>query len=287
MYTATAAFISAVTKNSCGMVSPAASRPVAASEATTMNTALRMLLAATMRATCERSARDWISAYSGTEYSPAERASSARSATIRQAPGAARNCASVPLAIGAKAAEARNRSMANTVMPIEPSGTRPISTRRRDSFSQASEPAPMPSENTASRKVTTPSPPPRTSRAYGVKLVRKIEPKNHSQEMPTIELNTATLLWAIFRLAQVSVSGFQLISRPGSAAGECGTNCAAMRPSTATTSTTAATARAPRSPNSPISRPPPIVPSRMATKVPISTSPLPPVSSCASRCCGK
>ncbi len=162
-------------------------------------------------------------------------------------------------------------------MPIEPSGTRPISTRRRDSLSQASEPVPMPIENTASRTVTTPSLPPRFSRAYGVKLVRKIEPKNHSQEMPTIELNTA----------QVSVSGFQLIASAGSAAGECGTQCAAKRPSTATASTTPATAGAPCPPSSPISSPAPMVPSRMATKVPISTRPLPPVSSCVSRCWGR
>ena len=103
----------------------------------------------------------------------------------------------------------------------------------------------MPSENTASRKVTTPSFPPRFSRAYGVKLVRNTEPKNHSHEMPTIELNTATLPCAIFRLAQVSVKGFQLIASPASAAGECGTNCAARRPSSATASTTAAAVSAP------------------------------------------
>ncbi len=89
-------------------------------------------------------------------------------------------------------------------MPIDPSGTRPISTLRPDSRSVTSEPVPMPNENTASRNVTTPSSPPRFSRANGVKLVRKIEPKNQSHEMPRIELKTAGLVCAIRRLAAVS-----------------------------------------------------------------------------------
>src|SRR5512135_2276150 len=99
-------------------------------------------------------------------------------------------------------------------MPMDPKGTRPISTFRPDSLSVTSEPAPMPIENTASRNVTTPSSPPRVSRAYGVKLVRKIEPKNQSHEMPRIELKTAALVFAIFRFDQVSVNGFQLIRKP-------------------------------------------------------------------------
>ena len=185
----------------------------------------------------------------------------------------------MPSVIGANATDAKYRSIAKTVMPIEPNGTSPISTRRPESLSHASDPTPIPMEKMASRNVTTASLPPRFVRAYGVKLVRKIDPKNHIQEMPMIELNTATSPCAIFRLAQVSVNGFQLIVSPGSAAGECGTYCAAIRPSTATSNTTAAVTSAPRSPNSPISMPPAIVPIRMATKVPISTMPLPPVTS--------
>ncbi len=98
----------------------------------------------------------------------------------------------VPSVIGTNFTDAKYRSMAKIVMPIDPKGTSPISTRRPDSLSHASEPMPMPIENTASRSVTTDSLPPRFVRAYGVKLVRKIEPKNHSHEMPMIELNTAT-----------------------------------------------------------------------------------------------
>jgi hypothetical protein len=44
------------------MLSPAASNAVAVSDATTMKIALRMLFAATMRATRALSARVWISA---------------------------------------------------------------------------------------------------------------------------------------------------------------------------------------------------------------------------------
>src|SRR5947208_1775948 len=40
-------------------------------------------------------------------------------------------------------------------MPIAPSGTRPISTWRRDSTSQSSEPTPMPTENTTSSSDAT------------------------------------------------------------------------------------------------------------------------------------
>ena len=44
-------------------------------------------------------------------------------------------------------------------MPIAPSGTRPISTWRRDSTSQSSEPTPMPTENTTSSSEATCSSP--------------------------------------------------------------------------------------------------------------------------------
>ncbi|KAF1051653.1 MAG: hypothetical protein GAK41_01267 [Burkholderia gladioli] len=40
-------------------------------------------------------------------------------------------------------------------MPIEPSGTRPISTRLRDSLSHSIEPRPIPIEKVASSTVTT------------------------------------------------------------------------------------------------------------------------------------
>ena len=51
--------------------------------------------------------------------------------------------------------------MPNTVSPIEPNGTRPISTLRPDMRSHSSDPVPMPMENSVSSSVTTCSLPPR------------------------------------------------------------------------------------------------------------------------------
>ena len=171
-------------------------------------------------------------------------------------------------------------------MPKAPSGTRPISTWRRDSVSHSSEPMPMPTENTTSNSEATCSSPCSTSLAKLGKLLRNTAPKNHIHEMPSSERNTTTLRCASRRLASVSLTGFQLMTRPGSVAGVGGTNCAVMRPATATPRQARATAVGPM-PGSAISTPPATLPSRMATKVPISTMPLPPVSSRSLRCCGR
>ena len=182
--------------------------------------------------------------------------------------------------------DAKYKSTANRVMPIEPNGTRPISIRWPDNFSQRTEPRPIPTENVASSSVTTCSFPDNTSLAKPVNEVRKIEPKNHNQEIPIIDRNTARLRLAIFRLAQVSVNGFQLILRPGSGAGDGGMKPAATLPNTAATSDTVATQVGPTS-GSATSAPPSMVPSRIATNVPISTRPLPPVSSESCKCWGR
>ena len=52
--------------------------------------------------------------------------------------------------------------MPNTVRPIEPNGTRPISTLWPESRSQASEPTPTPTEKVASSALTVVSEPPST-----------------------------------------------------------------------------------------------------------------------------
>src|SRR5579871_3851532 len=88
---------------------------------------------------------------------------------------------------------AKYRSIAKTDMPIEPNGTRPISTLCPESFSHIREPMPMPTENTASSNVTTFSSPESTSLAKGENEVRKVAPKYHSQEMPIIDRNTVRL----------------------------------------------------------------------------------------------
>ncbi len=113
-----------------------------------------------------------------------------------------------------------------------------------------------------------------------------MDPKNHNHEMPIIDRNTARLRLAILRLAIVSETGFQLTLSSGTGAGDVGMKPAATRPSTATISDTRATHIGPSCPM-PTSAPPSMVPSRMATKVPISTRPFPPVSSLSARCCGK
>ena len=72
---------------------------------------------------------------------------------------------------------AKYRSIANTVMPIEPNGTRPISTLCPDSRSHSSEPTPMPIENSASSSVYDMlGSPPSTSFVKFGSCVRKIEP---------------------------------------------------------------------------------------------------------------
>ena len=116
-------------------------------------------------------------------------------------------------------------------MPIAPSGTRPISTWRRDSISHSSEPMPMPTENTTSSSDATCSSPCSTSLAKDGNSARNTAPKNHIHEMPSSERKTTRLPCASFRLCQVSVTGFQLMRRPGSVDGDVGTYCATTRPS--------------------------------------------------------
>ena len=63
---------------------------------------------------------------------------------------------------------------------------------------------------------------------------RNAAPKNHIHEMPSSERKTTRLPCASLRLRQVSLTGFQLMPRPGSVDGDAGTACAVSRPSTAT-----------------------------------------------------
>ena len=99
-----------------------------------------------------------------------------RSATTRQCPGSARNSATPAWPVASMKRVANHRSMANTVRPIEPNGTRPSSTLRPDRRSQSSDPTPMPIENSASSSVTTCSSPPSTFFAKLGNCVRKVAP---------------------------------------------------------------------------------------------------------------
>ena len=144
----------------------------------------------------------------------------------------------------------------------------------------------MPSENTASSSVTTSVSPPSTSFAKLKNDVRNVAPKNHNHEMPSSDRNTVRLVFASFRFFQVSVNGFQFISRPGSDEGAAGIKPDAIRPITAIAIVAPATHVGP-APETLASWPPMIVPIRIETNVPISTIPLPPVSSSGCSTCGR
>ncbi|MNC49389.1 hypothetical protein D3C75_985640 [compost metagenome] len=126
---------------------------------------MRMLLAATIRARCSAAERSCISAYSGTMKKPPNRPSPNRSNSTRRVPGACSSSVKASGAGGGMSGEAKARSRPNTVRPMEPSGTRPISTSLPDSRSQSIEPAPMPRVKMPSNRVTPLSVPPSTSLA--------------------------------------------------------------------------------------------------------------------------
>ena len=104
--------------------------------------------------------------------------------------------------------------------------------------------------------------------------------------MPSIDSHTMRLPYANLRLCALSVNGFQLMARSGATDGVCGMPRLTSQPATAMT---IAAAPAYSGPPGTIAtrRPPAIVPSRIATNVPISTRPLPPISSSGFKCCGR
>ena len=99
----------------------------------------------------------------------------------------------------------------------------------------------MPTENTTSNSEATCSLPCSTSLAKLGNWLRNTAPKNHIHEMPSSERNTTMLPCASFRLRQVSLNGFQLMTSPGSVAGTLGMNCATARPASATPTQATAT----------------------------------------------
>ena len=76
-----------------------------------------------------------------------------RSMAMRQPLSPARKPAISNPACGASPLRAKYRSSMKALIPSAPSGTRPISTVRADSFSQSSEPVPTPIENSARPKM--------------------------------------------------------------------------------------------------------------------------------------
>ena len=164
-----------VTRKSCGIDEPGREQRRSRAPAdATMNSAFRMLLAAMIRERC-----DGLASAPGSARRAA-RCRSRRTAPISTRSAATRQCAGLgEERRRARRAESRagprlasHRSSANSVRPIEPNGTRPSSTLRPDSRSHSSEPTPMPTENSASRNVTTCSSPPRTSLARSRRTAR-------------------------------------------------------------------------------------------------------------------
>ena len=148
---ATAALAMASARNICGLVQSSPrwrARPVKA--ASTMKPEFWMFSAANTRAISEARVRLWISANSGTTKMPVNRPMPTRSMMMRTLPGWRTNCARSSPPTGARPGRAKYRSSRKAVMPAAPTGTRPISTVRPDSFSHSSEPMPVPMENSAS-----------------------------------------------------------------------------------------------------------------------------------------
>ncbi len=135
---------------------PRCSSAAARTAATTMNSAFRMLFAAITRARCDgsraaldqREQRHDVEAGEQRQQEEIDQHAPVRLIGRRTAPTGR------PVAASASG-YAKYRSSANSVMPIEPNGTRPISTLWPDSRSHSSDPTPMPIENTASSSVTT------------------------------------------------------------------------------------------------------------------------------------
>ena len=141
-------------RKTCGMLQPSSccsARPVTA--AATMKAEFWMLRPAKTRAISCFGVRLWISANSGTMNSPQEKPMPARSMAMRQPCSPARKPAMSSPVRGASPLRAKYRSSMKALMPSAPSGTRPISTVRADSFSHSSEPAPTPTENSARPKM--------------------------------------------------------------------------------------------------------------------------------------
>lgn len=165
-----------------------------------------------------------------------------------------------------------------------PNGTKPISTAWSLIFSHRSEPRAMPTEKTASSNVTTWALACKTSLANGANWVRNTAPKNHNQEIPSIDRKTLRVWRAMPRFRQVSEKGLGLMVSVGSLAGVAGIFQASTMPSTDKPNSVAVS---PVSDPLSTSKPHAMVPARIATKVPISTRPLPATMSWGSRCCGK
>src|SRR5262245_49201168 len=196
------------------------------------------------------------------------------------------SCTPIAAPRPAAACVASARSAANSVRPMDPSGTSPSSMTPPDSRSQTMHPRPTPSEKTVSSSVTTCSSPPRTSCPSPGNCASATAPKNQNHEMPRIDRNTECVSRATPIIRQVSRIGFQRMRMVGSSAGASGIARATVQPASAIPITAAETTVGPV-PGIATSTPPRMVPSRIARNVPSSTRALPATSSVSARCCGR
>ncbi len=104
-------------------------------------------------------------------------------------------------------------------------------------------------------------------------------PKNQNQDTPSTELRTATCFLARRSTVRDSVSGFQLIFSSGAPASARGISRLTRLPVMASRMMAIAATVGPWLPARLKIRPPKIMPIRIDSEVPISTRPLPPVSS--------
>ncbi|MNM80621.1 hypothetical protein D3C81_925930 [compost metagenome] len=104
-------------------------------------------------------------------------------------------------------------------------------------------------------------------------------PKNQNQDTPRMALRTAFCFLAMRSTASDSLSGFQLIFSSGAPASTRGIMRAVMLPIIASAMIATAATMGPWLPARAKIMPPAIMPVRMEMDVPISTRPLPPVSS--------
>ena len=104
-------------------------------------------------------------------------------------------------------------------------------------------------------------------------------PTNQNQLTPSTELRTASCLRVSRQIASDCGSGFHSICRSGALAATGGIIRLITLPKIASTITAIAAAIGPFGPAIAKIKPPNSIPSRIAMLVPISTSPLPPVSS--------
>ena len=158
MYTATAALSTAAINTNCNTDRPKLAPNTPSKEAPTMNSAFRMLLAPMMRDRVCGRARCCTVAFKGTTKNPPNMPMAARSNKVRHAPSSCRNAAT-PATGAVGCGDANTQSSANTVSPMEPKGTRPISTLRPESRSHNSDPTATPTENPTMVSVTSDSEP--------------------------------------------------------------------------------------------------------------------------------